>query len=134
MLTDLKFACPHCTVGLKAEADKAGRTSRCPNCKNKVTVPRQSALVKEARPVLVPVARRVLVPGGISDAEERKLARRRNRRNKETTPVKLTLPKGLGGFEGKVSQGTANTIAKTFLGGLLVALGVIVMAMFGVKG
>jgi hypothetical protein len=33
-----------------------------------------------------------------------------------------------------VSQGTANTMAKTFLGGLLVAIGVGLASMFGAKG
>jgi hypothetical protein len=50
-----------------------------------------------------------------------------------TTPVELSLPKGLGGMKANVSQETANTLAKTFLGGALVALGVVVMAIFEVK-
>jgi hypothetical protein len=122
----LKFACPHCNVELKAKAETAGHSYDCPKCQGKLTVPTQSALV----PVVVPV----IVPEIVSDADwQRKLARRRKHRNKGTTPMELTLPKGLGGMKANVSQGTANTIAKTFLGGLLVAIGVVLMAIFGVK-
>lgn len=124
MKTLLKFACPNCNVGLKAKEKNAGRSYDCPKCKTKVTVPVRASLV----PIVIPV----VVPEIVSD-EQGKMTRRNKRRNQSTTPVELTLPKGLGGMKANVSQGTANTLAKTFLGGLLVVMGAIVMAMFGVK-
>jgi hypothetical protein len=83
-----------------------------------VKVPVQASLVKVAPPVVVPEI--------ISDDQ-------RKHPSEGTTPVELSLPKGLGGMKAHVSQETANTLAKTFLGGALVALGVVVMAIFGVK-
>jgi hypothetical protein len=116
MKSMLKFACPECRVALKAKAKNAGRSYDCPKCEAKVTVP--GSLVQVQRPVIVPE----IIPTG-----------QQKRPNEGTSPVELTLPKGLGGMKVNVSQGTANTIAKTFLGGLLVVMGAIVMAMFGVK-
>ena len=100
----VKFACRQCKAGLKARAEKAGRWSRCPVCQTKVSVPMPCV------PVVIP-----LPP------------------QESTTPLDLTLPNGLGGIKANVSQETANTITKTFIGGLLVALGVVLMAMLGVK-
>ena len=54
-------------------------------------------------------------------------------RRKKTVPVGLKLPNGAA-VNAEVSQETANTMAKTFLGGLLVAIGVVLAAWFGGKG
>ncbi len=55
------------------------------------------------------------------------------RQKKKTVPVGLTLPNGAA-VNAEVSQETANTMAKTFVGGLLVAIGVVLAAWFGGKG
>ena len=52
--------------------------------------------------------------------------------NGKDVPVKMGLGK-LGSFETTVSKKDAGKLAHTFLGGLLVALGVIVCVMLGVK-
>jgi hypothetical protein len=73
-----------------------------------------------ARPVSYPVAR--LCPVAAPARQER-----------ATVPLKLALPKNLGGMETTVSQGTANSMAKVVTGGFLVALGVAVAAFFGLR-
>ncbi|MBR9804711.1 hypothetical protein GYB59_24780 [bacterium] len=49
-------------------------------------------------------------------------------------PVQLHLPGKLGGMTAQVDQQTSNTMATTFLGGLLVALGAFLFAGFIGKG
>jgi uncharacterized protein YlaI len=118
MHTMLKFACPYCNWRLWAKTEDAGRSYVCPKCEGKVPVPTQSAI----EPVAMPVIAHEIIP----DAQT-------NRPAAGTTPMELTLPLGVGSMKANVSQGTANTIANTFLGGLLVAMGVVLMAMFGGK-
>lgn len=76
---------------------------------------------------LVPCAETAMVaPASRSPA-------RSKRKRQRTTPMKLSFPKGLGAVEAEVSQGTANTVVKTMSGGLLVAIGVFLAAMFGMR-
>ena len=55
------------------------------------------------------------------------------RRKSATTPVEMSLPGQLGSLKAQVDQPTSNAMATTFLGGLLVAIGAILFAMFGGK-
>ncbi len=119
-----RFNCPHCMVGLKAKAELAGCSSDCPQCEGEVIVPTQAALVPAALPDLL---------SEIIAQERRKMAQRRNRCDKDTAPMELTLPNGRGSTNADVSQETANAMSTTFFGGLLVGMGVVLMAMFGVK-
>lgn len=123
MHTMLKFRCPSCDVGLEAKEEKAGRNYGCPNCEATVTVPVQQALV--------PVTHPVIVPEVIPDWERRrKLARRKKRRERDDSrPVELKLPGPLGHMKVDVDKKTRNTMACTFLGGLLVAVGAFLCSM-----
>lgn len=126
MQTRLKFTCEHCDARLAAKPSDIGRSVDCPRCAAPVTVPQTTALV--------PLEPRLVVPEVIDDDEPpRKLARRDRRRPSSTTPVELCLPGQLGGLKAEVNRETSNMMATTFLGGLLVALGAVLFAMFGGK-
>jgi hypothetical protein len=56
-----------------------------------------------------------------------------DRHEEATVPLKVALPKNLGGIETTVSKGTANSLAKVVTGGFLVALGVAIAAFFGIR-
>ena len=122
MCSKLNFQCLNCGVGLNANADKAGRSYGCPNCEALVIVPTQGALV--------PVAQPAVLPEMTPDVQRpRKLARRQKQREDDTKPVELQLGQ-LAGMKVDVDKKTRNAMATTFLGGLLVALGAILVAMF----
>ena len=101
----VRFSCPRCNVGLKSKEEKAGVLTHCPRCREDLVVPHP--VVGHARPIA--------------------------RKRKKTVPVGLSLTNGAA-VNAEVSQETANTMAKTFLGGLLVAIGVVLAAWFGGKG
>jgi hypothetical protein len=48
-------------------------------------------------------------------------------------PVEVRLPGQLGGMKAEVDRKTSNMMATTFLGGVLVAIGAVLFAMFGGK-
>ena len=48
-------------------------------------------------------------------------------------PVEIRMPGKLGGMKAQVDQPTSNAMAATFLGGALVVLGAILVAMLGGK-
>jgi hypothetical protein len=50
-----------------------------------------------------------------------------------TAPIELRMPGNLGSLKASVDQPTSNAMATTFLGGLLVAVGAVLFAMFGGK-
>ena len=50
-----------------------------------------------------------------------------------TRRVKMSLPNRCGELDVEVTQETANQMATTFLGGLLVAVGIFLAAMIGIR-
>jgi hypothetical protein len=126
MNTLVRFRCPNCDAGLNAKAEKVGRSYGCPNCSVPVTVPTSRALV--------PVRRQVIIPEIAPDDERPRVpARRRKRRMvDDSKPVKMRLG-NLAEMNVEVDKPTRNAMATTWLGGLLVALGAIVVLMLGGK-
>lgn len=105
-----KFRCPSCQAGLSTSAEKVGRSYQCPRCQAPGTVPLTRALVPLPKAEVAPAPR------------PRKPVKR--------VPVALRFPGQLGGMQAKVSQKTANTMATATLGGMLVAIGVTLAALF----
>ena len=99
----VRYACPECGKRLKSFASDAGHFATCTRCSFEMTIPQPRSVVMSAQ------------------------------KGQATVPLKLALPENLGGIETTVSQGTANSMAKVATGGFLVALGVIVAALFGVR-
>jgi DNA-directed RNA polymerase subunit RPC12/RpoP len=123
MQTRVKFQCPECEVRLSARGDRSGHEIACPRCESPVVVPMSRALV--------PIRREAVIAEVIDDAPPPRKLARRPRRN--STPVELRLPGQLGGMKAEVDRKTSNMMATTFLGGLLVAVGAVLFAMFGGK-
>jgi len=114
----IQHACPTCTTEYWYLAERAGSDTTCRKCNSTYPVP------TGLTPRLVSV-------GGPPDEEE--LRPQEAVVVRKTVPVRMILPKGLGGLDVVVSQDTANSLAKTFLGGLLVAIGVALAAMIGIR-
>lgn len=127
MQTRLKFTCDSCDARLAAKPSASGRTLDCPRCASAITVPPCTALV----PIEPP---QVIIP--VSSKPKRPVARlvRKGKRKGGSTPVELRLPGELGGLKAKVDQKTSNSITTAFAGGVLVAIGAALFAMFGGKG
>lgn len=124
MRTQLTFQCPHCDQDLLATEEHAGHSFDCPSCTNMFTVPANHALVVANK--------RGIMPEDIDNYEEYGIAHRGHYHD-DSRPVEMRLGK-LAGMKIDVDKKTRNAMATTFLGGLLVALGAIVFAMFGGKG
>lgn len=138
MHTSFKFRCQHCDTGLVADRKSAGLPSSCPSCSAQFMVP-------------VPVASTALVRLADSDdddvcdpdfdfgdiAEVAEIVPRESRALSQAraapTPVELRMPGTLGSLKANVDQPTSNAMATTFLGGMLVAIGAVLFAMFGGK-
>jgi len=140
-----KFACPKCgnTVLLKNKmvCPKCGNTVVANDAKHeqvmRITEITEDDLVEDDAPEQYPVATRRREPVEypvVRPAPRRQEVeeyRRRDRKD-DLVDVGMTAPGGIG-YKGKVTQKTADTMAITFLGGLMVALGVIVCMIFGIK-
>jgi len=115
----VRFICPGCEKVLKIQAAKAGGTCRCPRCSSRLVIPSQPQALS-VTPLVYPAPESypMVLPAPKKQA---------------TVPLKLAMPKNLGGMETTVSQGTANSVVKVATGGFLVALGVVVAAMFGIR-
>ncbi|HZZ80787.1 MAG TPA: hypothetical protein VFE62_19955 [Gemmataceae bacterium] len=63
------------------------------------------------------------------------MSRRRRRRevdpDDELVDMEMGLPNGMGSYKTKVTKKAADANSHTFMGGLLVAVGVLVAGMFG---
>jgi hypothetical protein len=124
MQTQLKFQCPHCDQRLQSMQEHAGLSFDCPQCTASIVVPTTHALVPVNQPVVIAEA--------IDDYEEYGMARHGHYQD-DSKPVEMRLG-NLAGMKVDVDKPTRNAMATTFLGGILVALGAILFAMFGGKG
>lgn len=125
MQTQINFRCPDCNVGLQARPEHAGHSFDCPQCTNSLMVPQALALV--------PVDQPVIVPDVICDDGDYEMAHHGHYQQDDSRPVEMRLG-NVAGMKIDVDKKTRNAMATTFLGGLLVALGAIIFAMFGGKG
>lgn len=124
MKTRLKFRCPECDARLSARDDRAGQVADCPKCQANVTIPMSRALVPFPQQV---------APELVEDDPPPTLARRVRRQSKDV-PLEMRLPGQLGSMRATVDRKTSNTLTASYMGGLLVALGAVLFAMFGGKG
>lgn len=124
--TTIKHRCPHCNAMMHTLGKMAGRSFNCLNCDGNLTVPTQHALMRVARPVVVPE----VIP--VNDDGELDLSDGTVYRRDDDKPVELRLG-NIAGMKVDVDKKTRNAMATTFLGGLLVALGAIIFSMFAGK-
>jgi len=106
----LEFDCQQCGELIEAKSNLLGKEVGCPCCRQ---------VTKMELPNAAPLA------------DVRKAAPRRGP-NGNDVPVKMGLGK-MGSFETTVSKNDAGRMAHTFLGGLMVALGMIVCIVFKIK-
>jgi len=125
MQTQLTFQCPHCDQRLQSMQEHAGLNFDCPQCTASIVVPTTHALVPVDQPVVIAEA--------IDDDFDHEMAHYGHYLQDDAKPVKMRLG-NLAEMDVEVDKPTRNAMATTFLGGLLVALGAIVFAMFGGKG
>jgi hypothetical protein len=133
MKSIVRFACPACDRRLKAPRTTTPRRVRCPACSVRLVIggpcavpPVESALVPanyysrmlSPVPAVVPATQ---IPPVLPPEQA------------ATVPLSIRFPNEIGGLETKVSPETANTIAKTVVGGALVAAGFVLAGMFGYK-
>jgi uncharacterized Zn finger protein (UPF0148 family) len=124
--TMLQFRCPDCKAVLETKEEHAGSNCGCPNCEATITVPVQQALV--------PMVRRANLPEVIpaDDDFELDVPRRRRHRDDDDKPMELRLGNYFG-VKADVDKKTRSLLTSVSLGGILVALGAIIFAMFGGK-
>jgi len=142
MHTDFKFRCQHCDTGLVADRESAGLTCSCPSCSAQLMVPMpvaSTALVRIDQEDIYQGDDDVCDPdfsigdiGEVAEIVPRK-SRALSQARGAPTPVELRMPGNLGSLKANVDQPTSNAMATTFLGGLLVAVGAVLFAMFGGK-
>lgn len=125
MLENITFNCPGCDRVFNAEHDLAGESIKCSRCSTQLTIP---AVCEPLAPTP-----RMEAHGGLAEPKDWPVAQRRKRRKSSTKPVEMRLPYQLGGMKVEVDQRTSNSMATTFLGGLLVALGAVIVFILGGK-
>ncbi len=113
----IEYQCPNCEGHFGALPECAGEQTTCSYCKTGFMIP----LGLESRLVHV------------SEPEDDIEVRPAGREGRKLVPVKMSLPKGLGSFEAPVTVGTADRMATTFLGAVIMAIGVVIAAMLGLK-
>ena len=110
----IRFPCPACNRQLTIKAPLRERQSKCPACSTPLLIPAMAPV-----PVVIPREHIPFVlPADYPEA---------------TVPVNLGMPRGMGSLQTKVTQKTADHMASTWLGGVLVVIGVVIAAMFGIK-
>ena len=156
----IQYACPECSAGYAVPEHRAGTETDCGYCKAAFTIPTglQPQLLTVAagpgRPLTPeeteefyqtpagrshrPPAAFAVAPIGIdtdppmTPVEAGPLAPKRKGR-RDIVPIKMRLPNQLGEFEAPVRQETADKMATTFLGALIMAIGVALAAMLGLR-
>jgi len=106
----LQFECQKCGDAIEAKEERLGKLVGCPSCRQ---------VTKVELPLVAPLE------------DVRKAAPQRGP-NGNGVPIKMGIPK-VGSFEATVSKKKAGELAQMFLAGLLVVMGYIACAMFGVK-
>lgn len=115
----IEYACPECNKGFAIVPERAGTEDTCNHCKTTFTIPTGQPIRLLRDGVLVPQERGFEVAAGAASGG--------------AVPIEMSLPKGLGSFKAPVTQGTADRMAGTFLGGLLMASGVVIASMLGLR-
>ena len=110
MVETIRFSCKECNRKLKAPRTKLGDEIKCPRCKALVFVPARSTREE------------ILVMRDFDDDAK-----------DGTVGLNIALPKQLGAVNTLVSQSTANAAASTMVGGLIMAVGVILATILGLK-
>jgi hypothetical protein len=111
----IEYQCPTCNAGFGTSPDKAGDATSCSHCKTDFMVPVG----------LTPTFVAVNAPAAVAEVMPQQTAW------SGTVPLRMHMPGVPGSLEVPVNQQTANSLAKTFLGGVLVAIGVMLAAMLG---
>jgi len=104
----LTFDCQECGEAIEAKSKRLGTVMRCPCCLKDTKMELPNAL------------------------EEVRRAQPRRGPNGNEVPVEMGLGK-MGSFKTTVSKNDAGRMAHTFLGGLMVALGMIVCIVFKIR-
>lgn len=136
----VRFACANCGTAVQADRRLQGKRVTCRACRQPTRVP-----VLDAGQAVAPQARPVIPPPVPGTPQATPVARAKRRRqdpaelpwvvlldeddNPSTVDVFVTGPKGLATMKTKVTQKTADNMATTFLGGMLVAVGAVLMAI-----
>jgi len=151
----IEYACPTCNAGYGSYPVKAGTGTNCGNCKTDFLIPvglrprevsvgdspgrkfspQETAAFYATHPASREMVARQPVPFELaSDDIDRTqhLPSPTYRPEGDDKPVELRLGRMIG-MKVDVDGKTRNAMATTFLGGLLVALGAIIFARFGVK-
>lgn len=135
MHTTIKFRCQYCGTKISAREYLVGKSRPCPSCSSQVKVP---ASVETVMPLALTArdGRQVFQPP-LAESPPRQqmlaLDTASDRLPAASIPVEIRLPGKLGGMKASVDQTTSNSMAMTFLGGALVVLGAILVAMLGGK-
>lgn len=131
------FACVNCGKPQKAYKHEIGEMVECKKCETALFVPGRS----NCPPPLPPLPQVVVVsnnaPQEDAEAVPPKVVVVSTNAPKEeagTVPMSLTVPMTGGAkMETKITQKTADSGFMVFLGGVMVVIGLIAGAMFGVK-
>lgn len=127
MHTQVKFHCQNCGCPIVADGEAAGSSFQCFRCPEMVTIPSTTALARidDGPPLTAfPANDNSVIVVSNHDSHSSPHG---------GTPVELRMPGQLGGLKANVDQKTSNAMATTFLGGMLVAIGAVLFAMFGGK-
>jgi DNA-directed RNA polymerase subunit RPC12/RpoP len=111
------FKCRDCDKRLRGYKDEIGDEIECPRCQSLVFVPPRSTCPP-------PLPKRSAVPWVIPVTQDQE--------DSKTVDVNVGLPQ-VGSLKTKVTQKTADSMASTFLGGILVAMGVLLTSFLGGK-
>jgi hypothetical protein len=113
----VRIRCPICNTRLRTSEQSRGRRLTCPACDRRLMVPTRSLPVVVYRPGPVEQPEVPYVqPMGLRPAEP-------------TVPLELRFPHVPGGIQTTVTQKTADDIGKFAVGGFLVAIGMVVLAI-----
>jgi len=158
----IEHACPICNVEYGFLPEKAGYETTCNYCNTNFTVPvglpqrMVEVSTDRGRPLTAEetaafynspdgraylasqtpsggvLARRAVDDDDEAIEETRQVVQKRKPKD-GPVPVKMRMPGGYGELELPVRQGTADRMATTFLGALIMAIGVVLAAMLGLK-
>jgi hypothetical protein len=109
MSAKTKLKCPNCAKSLLAPSRIENSTFKCPACAKSFKVP-----------MVLPVRKAAMPPP---------LEYRASPEDDATVPVGVTLPCGVGEVKAQVTKKTADSIILTTVGGFLVAVGMVLMAI-----